>query len=166
MNTGRIEIYTDGSCNSKHRIGGWAAIILYSGEKQILEGHDENTTHQRMELIAVIKALEYVSIKLSALPITLYTDSQYVKDLAIRKEKLQNNNFITKKKTDLPNTDLIKAIFTYSEQLNITFVKVKAHEKTSGSENYNHEVDRLARKIVRARCSMKVKADGSRFPQE
>lgn len=153
MNTNRIEIYTDGSCNSKHRIGGWAAIILHSSEKVILEGHDRDTTHQRMELIAVIKALEYVAINQIPDPISLYTDSQYVKDLANRKEKLQTNNFITKKKTDLPNTDLIKTIFTYSEQLNITFIKVKAHEKTSGIENHNHEADRRARKIVRAHCS-------------
>jgi ribonuclease HI len=156
----QILIYTDGSCNTEYCVGGWAAIIFVNGEKVALEGYEEDTTHQRMELTAVIQALEYIRRNKVASSITVYTDSQYVKGLILRREKLQHRNFTTKKKTDLPNTDLLRIIFQQLEQLVVTFIKVKAHEKISDQENYNHEVDKRSRKIVRARClEIKSKTD-------
>ena len=55
-----VEIYTDGSCHTQFLIGAWAAIIFISGEKIILSGIENYTTHNRMELMAVIKALEFI----------------------------------------------------------------------------------------------------------
>ena len=58
-----FEIYTDGSCNPKLKIGGWAAIIFFNEEKIMLEGHALNTYHHGMELTAVIEALKHVKEK-------------------------------------------------------------------------------------------------------
>lgn len=145
-----ISAYTDGSCNTSTLFGAWAAIILIGNEKIILEGHANQTTHQRMELTAVIEALAFIEKSMDSLPIIIYTDSQYVKDLQNRKEKLLSSAFITKKKTELANVDLIKRIFSLCEKSNVTFVKVKSHAKTSSVENFNREADMLCRKIVRS----------------
>jgi ribonuclease HI len=146
-----IVIYTDGSCNSAHGIGAWAAMILAGPEKKILQEYAFNTTHQRMELAAVIAALEYMLLNnLAAQPILLYTDSQYVSGLHQRKERLITTAFITKKNNILPNSDLIKKLFTISDKLRLTIVKVKAHQKDSRHEMLNGEVDKLCRKAVRA----------------
>ncbi len=70
-----IEIYTDGSCVGNPGPGGWAAIIVEDGSKKQLSGGQEETTNNRMELMAVIKALE--AMPESSL-ITVHSDSQYV----------------------------------------------------------------------------------------
>ena len=54
------EIYTDGSCHTQKRIGAWVAIILTGTEKKVLSGIVQDTTHNRMELYAVIKGIEYI----------------------------------------------------------------------------------------------------------
>ncbi|MFO7827446.1 MAG: ribonuclease H [Bacteroidales bacterium] len=150
METQIIEIYTDGSCNSKYKIGGWAAIIFIGNEKVLLHGVQENTTHNRMELIAVIEAVNYVLKMQSKIGlIRIFTDSQYVAGIPLRAKKLISKNFITKKGKDIQNVDLIKTLTSLIQQSNIEFVKVMAHQKLSDTINYNREVDKLARKLVR-----------------
>jgi ribonuclease HI len=129
------------------------AIISDGREKKILQGQGENTTHQRMELLAVIKALDHAKTHHRESSIHLYTDSQYVTGLFDRKEKLKQYNYTTKKKNVLGNADLIEMIFSLEEELQITFTKVKAHGKVSTEENLNREADLLSRKIVRAQVS-------------
>ena len=71
-----IKIYTDGSCIGNPGKGGWAAIILENKKQKIISGSEPYTTNNRMELIAVIKALKEVKKK----EISIVTDSQYVKN--------------------------------------------------------------------------------------
>ena len=59
-----IEIYTDGSCHSQQLIGAWAALVFINGEKTILKGTEKETTHNRMELLAVINAIKHVEAKM------------------------------------------------------------------------------------------------------
>lgn len=146
----KISIYTDGSCDPSYRIGAWVSIILSGNEKKILKGHFHDTTHQRMELTAVIHALEYMQKSgLTSQVITLYTDSQYVVGLPNRKDKLKASNFTTKKKDTLQNADLIARFFTLVDNHPIILVKVKSHQKNSYDEQLNGEADRLCRKIMR-----------------
>ena len=70
-----ILIYTDGSCLSNPGPGGWAAIILNDISKKILKGGENNTTNNRMEMMAVISGLESVS---NDGDVTIYSDSKYV----------------------------------------------------------------------------------------
>ena len=58
-----IKIYTDGSCIGNPGKGGWAAIILENKKQKIISGSESYTTNNRMELIAVIKALKLVKKK-------------------------------------------------------------------------------------------------------
>ncbi len=149
MKTDSIIVYTDGSCNPKQGIGGWVAIIFIGAEKKTLSGIEMETTHQRMELLAVIKSFECLALaNLQNQSVELYTDSQYVAGISGRMEKLKKNEFVTGKKMPISNVDLVRTIVGFIETLNIRFVKVKAH-KNIGDLNYNREADKLARKIVR-----------------
>lgn len=150
MENKKIEIYTDGSCSTQLKVGGWAAILLIDKEKKVLQGSESNTTHNRMEMLAVIKSLEYVLENISKKSIIqVYTDSQYVFRIPERAEKLQSNNFITKKGNELNNKDLIQRLIQLLDQHDIQIIKVKAHQKKTHTPNYNRDVDKLSRQIVR-----------------
>lgn len=147
MKTDSIIVYTDGSCNPKHGIGGWVAIVFVGDEKTTLSGVVIKTTHQRMELLAVIKSFEYLA-SLQIQSVELYTDSQYVVGISERLVKLKKAEFVTSKNKSISNVDLVRTFVGFIETLNIQFVKVKAHQNT-GELNFNREADKLARKIVR-----------------
>ena len=148
--TDKAIIYTDGSCHTQLRIGGWAALVFVAETKIILSGSDADTTHNRMELLAVIEAIKYVKLNIpNAKRVHICSDSQYVVGLDYRKSKLSGNNFITKKGNELQNADLMQALWQLVEGLSITYEKVKAHEKATHIPNHNIEVDKLSRKIVR-----------------
>lgn len=145
-----IEIYTDGSCHTQQKLGGWAALIFINDKKIVLQGTATETTNNRMELSAVINAIEYVLKEIQKFKlIKIYTDSQYVERIPSRIEKLVSKNFKTKKGVQIQNIDLVKKLITLTEIAEIEFIKVKAHQKTSDVPNYNREVDKLSRKIVR-----------------
>ena len=131
-------------------MGGWAAILLIDGEKIILTGKALDTTHNRMELTAVLKAIEYVRKNYKEVKaIGLFSDSQYVIGLTARKEKLSKLFFKTKKGDEIKNAELVKELLEHAAYLTIKFVKVKAHQKKNDTVNYNIEVDKLCRKIMR-----------------
>ena len=156
MNKQIIEIYTDGSCNPQYKIGGWAALIFNNGKKVVLQGIATETTHNRMELTAVIKSIEYVLKKFPEFKsIKIYTDSQYVERIPFRTEKLISKDFITKRGKKIQNSDLIKKLIKLIYCTSIEFIKVKAHQKASEITNYNREVDKLSRKLVRRQIGKK-----------
>ena len=70
-----IKIYTDGACKGNPGDGGWGALIIYPDNVEEIFGYEENTTNNRMELLAAIKALEAVTEKTD---VTIYTDSMYL----------------------------------------------------------------------------------------
>lgn len=144
-----ITIYTDGSCHTQTCTGAWAAIIINAENKTILQGTETDTTHNRMELMAVIKAILFSVDKYPDAILNIYTDSQYVVKLNERKEKLLDKNFITKKGNVLPNADLLKQLIELVDKYPIVFNKVKAHQKATETENLNREVDMICRKAMR-----------------
>ena len=73
--TNQAIIFTDGACLGNPGPGGYAAVITFAGEEQIIVGRDRSTTNNKMEMTAAIKALEAVS---KDLPIVIHSDSQYV----------------------------------------------------------------------------------------
>ena len=143
-----VEIYTDGSCHTQQLVGAWVAIVLIGEEKIILSGTEKNTSHNRMELLAVINSLRFVSEKYSKAPlVTVVSDSQYVVGLNARKGKLMKQGFRTKSGKEITNLDLVKVFFTFSEE--VIFVKIKAHQKKTTEVNYNIEADLLVRSLMR-----------------
>ncbi len=157
MEESAIVIYTDGSCNSKHGVGAWASLLFIDESKVVLTGTEEQTTHQRMELQAVIKSFEYLAqAYLLSRVVELYTDSQYVTGLSSRKMKLKASGFMTRKNVPIRNADLVRILIEYSGTMNVQFIKVKAHQKND-DQNSNREVDLLVRKIVRQEVNTRYK---------
>ncbi len=148
------EIFTDGSCHTQLRIGAWAAIVFIDNEKTVLSGMEENTTHNRMELVAVIKALEFAASKIhDKQEIKIVSDSQYAVGLRERRVKFVAQNFLTKAGKEIQNSDLVKELLGFDQKMTISFQKIKAHQKRSSVVNYNIEADKLCRKMVRERVS-------------
>ena len=72
----KIVIYTDGGCRGNPGVGGWGVWLRYKDYDKKLKGSEHNTTNNKMELTAAIKALE--ALKSSEISVDLYTDSKYV----------------------------------------------------------------------------------------
>ena len=72
----RVIVYTDGSCLGNPGPGGWGAILIYNDHRHTISGAEHETTNNRMELTAAIKAINY--LKESCI-VDLHTDSTYVK---------------------------------------------------------------------------------------
>jgi ribonuclease HI len=149
-----VTVYTDGSCNPVSKKGGWVAILFLHGAKIILKGMDMDTTHQRMELMAVLKALEYVEQHAGLIhPIHIYSDSQYVIGIQRRMSPLDLNNFLNKKGKPHRNADLLRKLVDYLKHMSIIFTKVVSHQKKNETENLNREADKIARSIVRGHAA-------------
>lgn len=74
-------IYTDGACSGNPGPGGWGTVIYFTdGQVHELGGGDRQTTNNRMEMMAAIAALEFLATAGQPSPVTLYTDSEYVKN--------------------------------------------------------------------------------------
>ena len=137
-----IKIYTDGACKGNPGDGGWGALIIYPDIEEEIFGYEENTTNNRMELLAAIKALEAVTGKTD---VTIYTDSMYLQQgitnwiknwmLNIRK---------TASKKNVKNSDLWKRLDDLSDTLKVNWSWVKAH---SGHPE-NERADFLANKGI------------------
>ncbi len=145
-----VTCYTDGSYNKDFKVGAWVAIIFYDNDKTILKRKVFNTNHNRLELIATIEAIKYIGKHIGKDKlIKIYSDSQYVTMVPQRKARLKLNKFKTAKGKNIQNVDLIIKFINLLETLDIELIKVKAHQKKGNTANYNHEVDKLSRKIVR-----------------
>jgi ribonuclease HI len=141
------EIYTDGSCHTQQCVGAWAAVLLIDEQKIVLSGKENDTTHNRM---AVINAIKYIQQHFTIITkIKIVSDSQYVIGLIGRQSKFATSNFTTKAGNDICNVDLVKELLHLVSIINVEFVKIKAHQKATDVVNYNIEVDKLSRQLVR-----------------
>ena len=137
-----IKIYTDGSCLSNPGNGGWAAIININGEIKKISGNEKNTTNNRMELMAPIKALKNINSKD---PIEIFTDSKYVKNgITEWINTWVLNNWKTSKKENVKNKDLWLELHKLNQSLNVKWNWVKAH----AGDPLNEEVDMMAKKAA------------------
>lgn len=145
-----IEIYTDGSCHTQQCIGAWASVLLHAEGKITLSGNELDTTHNRMEILAVSNSIKYVIQHLPhAKEIKIISDSQYVIGLIDREKKFIASNYKTKAGVDIRNVDLVKELLRLLKTIKVEFTKIKAHQKPSEATKYNIEVDKMCREIVR-----------------
>ena len=137
-----IKIYTDGSCLNNPGNGGWAAIINNDGNILKISGNEKNTTNNKMELMAPIKALQKIR---NNEKVEIFTDSKYVK-LGITEwiHKWIKNGWQTSKKEPVKNKELWIQLYDLNKNLQINWVWVKAH----AGNIINEEVDLLAKKAA------------------
>ena len=130
--TDRVEIYTDGACSGNPGIGGWGAYLTYKDNVKELSGSAENTTNNRMELVAAIEGLKILK---KSSKVNLYTDSVYLKD-GITKWifNWQKNNWKNANKKDVKNKDLWIQLLEVVNKHDINWIWVKGHEGNEGNE--------------------------------
>ncbi len=139
-----IEIYTDGACSYNPGPGGWCAILRYNGKEKILSGGEKETTNNRMELLAVIRALEALK---EPCKVKLYSDSAYVVN-AVSQDWLRNwksNNWRTSGKDSVKNIELWQRLLPLLEKNEVTFLKVKGHADNVD----NNRCDEIAREEIK-----------------
>ncbi|MFM9836547.1 MAG: ribonuclease HI [Methylophilaceae bacterium] len=127
-----VEIYADGACKGNPGPGGWGAWLQYNGNEKSICGGEDNTTNNRMELTAVIRALE--TLKRSS-KIKLYTDSSYVqKGMTEWIVGWKAKNWRTAEKKPVKNEDLWKVLDTLSQSHQIEWIWVRGHDGNDGNE--------------------------------
>lgn len=136
----RVEIFTDGACSGNPGPGGWGAILRCRDVEKELSGGEAQTTNNRMELTAVISALQALKKPCN---ITLYTDSKYVMDgVTSWLDNWKRNGWKTSnKKSPVKNVDLWQQLDGLLTAHEIRWVWVKGH----AGHPENERVDKLAR---------------------
>ena len=128
----KIKIYTDGACSGNPGKGGWGALIQENDNEKKLSGSELNTTNNRMELTAVIKALEHYD---EAREIEVFTDSKYVmQGITEWIKNWKNNHWKTSQKKDVKNKDLWVLLDIVSAKHDIKWSWVKGHAGDYGNE--------------------------------
>ena len=138
----KVKIYTDGSC--KNKIGGWGAVILINDEIIEIFGKENNTTNNRMELLAAIKALMRLT---DPCKIDMYTDSKYViRGITGWIDRWIENGWKTSNKQTVKNVDLWQELYSLKDRhLRIKWHWIKGH---SGNK-FNQRADALARNAIK-----------------
>jgi ribonuclease HI len=144
-----IDVFTDGSCHTQKLIGAWVALLHINSEQKILQGIEHNTTHHRMELMAVLKSLGFIKEHHATASVRIITDSQYVTGLIQREAVLTHQNFMTKSGKKIANDDLVIRFYKLLKHLSVSFIKVKAHQQNADVPYGNREADLLSRSLVR-----------------
>ena len=134
-----VEIYTDGACSGNPGPGGWGAVLRYRGKEKELSGGEAMTTNNRMELTAVIEALEALK---EPCAVELWSDSKYVID-ALEKgwaKGWQKKGWIKADKKPALNPDLWARLLELSEKHELRCHWVKGH----ADNEFNNRCDALA----------------------
>ena len=134
-----VDIYTDGACSGNPGVGGYCAILLYNGVEKIISGYEDDTTNNRMELLAAIKGLESLNQPCN---VNLYSDSQYLVD-AFNQSWITawiNNGWRNSNKKEVKNPDLWKKLLELTAVHQVTFIKVKGHS----DNEFNNRCDQIA----------------------
>jgi ribonuclease HI len=140
----KVEIYTDGACRGNPGPGGWAALLLFGEHEREISGAEATTTNNRMELTAVIRALEALKRPVEA---AIYTDSQYVRQGVL--EWMPNwkaRGWKTAEKKPVKNQDLWQELDALLPNHRLEWHWVKGHSGNPGNER----VDELANRAIDA----------------
>jgi len=141
--SGVVEIYTDGACRGNPGPGGWAAVMSAGGREKEISGAQPQTTNNRMELQAVIEALQALK---RPLQVRLYTDSQYVRRGILEwLAQWKARGWKTADKKPVKNEDLWRALDEQqARHLSVAWIWVRGH---SGHIE-NERADLLARDAI------------------
>ncbi len=134
-----VDIFTDGACSGNPGPGGWGAVLRYNGHEKELSGGEAETTNNRMELCAVIFALEALR---EPCEVNLYSDSQYVCNALTQgwAKKWRANGWMRNKKEKALNPDLWERLLDLCEKHIVHVNWVKGH----AGHPENERCDRLA----------------------
>lgn len=137
-----VNIYADGGCRGNPGPGGWGVLLLAGGHEKELWGGEADTTNNRMELTAVIRALEALKRPTRA---HIHTDSQYVqKGISEWIHNWKRNGWKTADKKPVKNADLWQILDGLTKTHQLSWIWVKGHAGHVGNER----ADRLANRGI------------------
>ncbi|KAF7599644.1 MAG: ribonuclease HI [Candidatus Dactylopiibacterium carminicum] len=140
----QIEIFTDGACSGNPGPGGWGAILRAGGHERELWGGEPATTNNRMEMLAVIRALAALK---RPVQVRLHTDSQYVqKGMTEWIHGWKKRGWKTADKSPVKNEDLWRTLDAEAARHQIEWIWVRGH----AGHAENERADELARRGVEA----------------
>jgi ribonuclease HI len=140
--TNTVVIYTDGACSGNPGPGGWGSVLLFNGHRRELSGGDAETTNNRMEMMAVIRALEALK---RPCEVIVHTDSTYVmKGMTEWLEQWKKRNWKTSAKKPVKNVELWQELERAIRRHQVHWKWVKGH---SGVPE-NERADELAREAI------------------
>lgn len=144
--TKHVTVHTDGSCETQTGHGGWAYLLEYGGHQRVASDYEADTTNNRMELTAAVRALEALSEPCS---VTVVTDSQYLKKAFTHGwlDTWQRNGWRTAGKQPVKNQDLWRRLLELTAIHDVQWTWTKGH----AGHDANEAVDRLALAARRAR---------------
>ncbi len=141
---GDLVIYTDGACSGNPGPGGWGVLMQFGNKEKTLNGGEPETTNNRMELMAAIKALEAVKPEFRG-TITLWTDSTYVlKGITEWIHGWKKRGWKKSDKKPVINKDLWQRLDVLNAEKDINWKWVKGHAGVEGNER----ADELARQGI------------------
>jgi ribonuclease HI len=145
-NAAMLWIFTDGSCSRNPGPGGWGVLLRHLNQTFELSGGEKETTNNRMEMLAVIRGLEWVNAQNLTGPMTITSDSQYViKGITLWVSGWMGNGWKTSAKKPVENQDLWKQLWELTkERSGISWQWVRGHN----GHVENERVDALARAAV------------------
>jgi ribonuclease HI len=139
-----VQIYTDGACRGNPGPGGWAALLSFDGREKEIAGAEALTTNNRMELTAVIRALESLRRPVTA---RVFTDSQYVRrGITEWVTGWKARGWLTADRKPVKNQDLWQRLEELAGAHRIQWHWVPGHAGVPGNER----VDRLANQAIEA----------------
>ncbi len=137
-----VKIYTDGACKGNPGVGGWGVLLEMNGKEKELFGGERLTTNNRMELLAVIRALEALTRRCN---VQLHTDSKYVQQgITEWIHGWKKNGWRSSARKPVKYDDLWKELDAVSQNHDIEWLWVKGH----AGHNGNEKADQLANRGV------------------
>jgi ribonuclease HI len=132
MHSTIVDIFSDGACRGNPGPGGWGAVLRSGAHQRELYGGEPDTTNNRMELMAVIRALE--ALKRPA-KVRVHTDSTYVQQgISSWIHGWKRNGWKTKSKAPVKNADLWQALERAAASHEVEWLWVKGHAGHEGNE--------------------------------
>jgi len=144
MNAGRdeqmVDIYTDGACKGNPGVGGWGALLSGGGKTRELYGGEGHTTNNRMELLAVIRALEALKRRCR---VRLHTDSKYVQQgISEWIHAWKKRGWKTADRKPVKNEDLWRRLDELAGEHDIEWLWVRGHSGHDGNERADELANR------------------------
>lgn len=134
-----VILYTDGACSGNPGVGGWAFVLKYKNAEKQVSGGEEQTTNNRMELMAVIEGLKALKEKCN---VKIYSDSAYVVNAFVNDwlTPWQMNGWKNSQKKEVLNKDLWEKLLSLTKFHKVEFIKVKGH----ADNELNNLCDKMA----------------------
>ncbi len=146
--TNIVEIYTDGACKGNPGAGGWGALLRFGEKTRELCGGEAHTTNNRMEMTAVIRALEALQ---PGSRVRLHTDSQYVQQgISEWIHAWKKRGWRTADKKPVKNEDLWRRLDELAVQHEVEWLWVRGHDGNPGNERADELANRGVAQVSKA----------------